>query len=220
LAQVSVALPFNADVISFDSNREDGRFGDGQSIPAELLPDTVVSEDINFVIGNKTDGEKNAVSCEAQTIELPAGNYSKIYLLAAGTEDVKAGFIVDGQTTTLNIQKWTGYVGQFYNRILSRDENSVIEMEKPFSKGDNIAWYASHCHNDYPMKNEAYQYCYLYKYEIAIPSGAKTITLPKNRRVKILGMTLAAPGIPGLKPLDPLYDNFKGNKEFKLRAEK
>jgi len=220
IAQVPVTLPFNADVISFDTNREDGRLGDGQSLPAELLPAVVESEDIHFAIGNKTDGEKNAVSCDGQTITLPTGDYSKIYLLATGTDDVKADFVVDTQISTLNIQKWTGYVGQFYNRILSRDQNSVVEMEKPFAKTDNIAWFASHCHNDYPMKNEAYQYCYLYKYEISIPAGAKTITLPKDHKVKILGMTVATPNGASLKPVEPLYDNFKENKEFKLRAEK
>lgn len=220
MMQATVALPFNTDVISFDTNREDGNLNDGQSLPAELLPSTVESEDIRFTIGNKTDGEKNAVSCEGQTIALPAGNYTKLYLLATGTDDVKADFEVDGQATTLNIQKWTGYVGQFYNRVLSRDQNSVVEMEKPFAKTDNIAWFASHCHNDYPMKNAAYQYCYLYKYEIAIPTGAKTITLPKERKVKILGMTVATPTAASLKPVEPLYDNFKGNKVFELRADK
>jgi len=70
------------------------------------------------------------------------------------------------------------------------------------------------------MKNEAYQYCYLYKYEISIPAGAKTITLPKDHKVKILGMTVVTPNGASLKPVEPLYDNFKENKEFKLRAEK
>jgi alpha-mannosidase len=218
--QTTVSLPFNADVMSFDTNREDGSLGDGQSLPAELLPDTVESEDIRFIIGHKTDGEENAVSCDGQIIDLPSGNYRKLYLLAAGTDDIKADFVIDNQTTTLNIQKWTGYVGQFYNRILSRDQNSVIEMENPYSKTDNIAWYASHCHNNYPMKNEAYQYCYLYKYEIPIPAGAKTITLPKESKVKILGMTVATPTAESLKPLQPLFDNFKENKDFKLRPEK
>jgi alpha-mannosidase len=217
IAQAPVALPYNADVISYDSNREDGDLSGGQSIPAELLPSVVTSEDIRFVIGNKVDGEKNAVKCDGQTIQLPAGNYTKLYLLASANDNVKADFAVDGQSKILNIQRWNGYVGQFYNRVLSRDENSVVEMQKPYAKTDNIAWFASHCHSNYPMKNEAYQYSYLYKYEMSIPAGAKTITLPKDDKIKILGMTLAAPLADVVKPLQPVYDDFKGNPEFRLR---
>jgi len=220
IAQAVVTLPYNADVLSFDTNRDDGLFAGGRSIPAELFPAAVVSEDIRFAIGSKADREKNAVTCEGQTIQLPAGDYSKLYLLAAGADDVKADFVIDGKTTSLDIQQWNGYVGQFYNRVLSRDRNSVVEMENPYSKTDNIAWYSSHMHNDYPARNEAYQYCYLYKYEIAIPAGAKTITLPKERKVKVMSITVAKPTAASLQPLQPLYDDFKSNKEFKLRAEK
>ena len=220
LSQVPVVLPYNLDVISFDDNRDDGNFSGKQSLPAELIPDVVESEDIRFSIGGKANEENNAVACAGQTINLPQGNYTKLYLLAASNEDIKADFSVDGQKTALNIQKWTGYVGQFYNRILSRDENSVVEMEKPYSKSGNIAWFASHCHNVYPSANAAYQYSYLYKYEISIPADAKTLTLPDNNRIKVMAVTVALPDAEDVKPLQPLYDDFKDNQTFKLRAEK
>jgi len=216
IAQAQVALPYNADVITHDLNRWDGVFGNGQSIPAELLPESVQSEDIRFTIGSKIDEQNNAVSCAGQTIQLPEGKYNKLYILAAASNDTKADFVIDGQSTTLNIQQWTGYVGQHYNRILSRDRNSVVDMEKPYTKTDNIAWFASHCHNEYPMKNEAYQYCYLYKYEIQIPVGAKSITLPKENNIKVLGMTVATHA-ENVKPLQPLYDNLNENPQFTLR---
>lgn len=219
MVQESVTLPYNTDVISFDTNRNDGNLCDEQSIPAELLPATVESEDVRFTIANKADRMNNAVTCAGQKIQLPAGNYTKLYLLAAADDDVTADFVVDGQSTTLSIQNWTGYVGQFYNRILSRDESTVVEMEKPFVKTDNIAWFASHCHNEYPMKNEAYQYSYLYKYEIQIPVGAKNIVLPNESKIKLLGLTIAAPHVDKLQLLQPLYDNFEDNSEFKLRAK-
>ena len=220
LAQASVALPYNADVISFDENRGDGSFARGQSLPGELIPDVIQSEDIRFSIGKKDEGENNAVSCGGQVINLPNGKYTKLYVLAAALGDTEADFVIDGKARHLGIQQWTGFVGQFYNRILSRDENSVVEMEKPYTKRDNIAWYASHCHNEYPSKNEAYKYSYLYKYEITIPVGAKTLTLPDNNRIKILAVTVAAPKAENVKPLQPLYDDFKGNPSFSLRAEK
>jgi alpha-mannosidase len=150
---------------------------------------------------------------------LPAGNFTKLYLLAASTEDTNANFNVDGQTKTLNIQKWTGFIGQFYNRILSKNQDSVLIMQKPYVKTDNIAWFASHVHNQSPSKNQAYQYSYLYKYEIEIPLGSKTLTLPMNEKVRLIAMTIAKPSAENVTPLLPLYDNFDGNKEFKLRIK-
>jgi len=220
LAQTTVVLPYNLDIISSDNNRDDGDFDRKQSLPAELLPDVIVSEDIHFSVKQKTDGEKNAVACAGQTINLPVGNYTKVYLLAAANDDTQADFTVDGQVTTLKIQKWSGFIGQFYNRILSHDQDSVVEMQSPYSKTDNIAWYASHRHNAYPLRNEAYQYCYLYKYEISIPVGSKTLTLPDNKRIKLLAATVVTAVNKNVKPLQPLYDNFKGNPEFMLRAKK
>jgi alpha-mannosidase len=219
ISQQPVEIPYNADVISSDENREDGIMFNGRSLPAELLPDFIESEGIRFKIGSKEDEQNNAVVCGGQTIPLPARSYTKLYLLAAAANDTRADFYVDGQPTALGIQRWTGYVGQFYNRILSPDQDKVVEMKEPYAKTDNIAWFASHCHNNYPMKNQAYQYCYLYKYAIPIPAGAKNITLPNNRGIKILAMTVADPQIEDLKPLQPLYDDFRGNPPFELREK-
>jgi alpha-mannosidase len=217
--QQSVEILYNVDVISSDGNRNDGTMFNGQSLPAEQLPEYVESEGIRFKIGNKDDEQNNAVVCNGQTISLPAGNFTKLYLLAAAVGDNKADFIVDGQPINLAIQRWTGYVGQFYNRVLNLDEDKVLEMKAPFAKTNNIAWFASHCHNNYPMKNEAYQYSYLFKYEIPIPVGAKSITLPNNRGIKIVAMTVAAPKAEEMKPLQAFYDNFKDNPAFSLRSK-
>ena len=218
--QIPVELPFDVDVISTDTNRGDGSFNEDQSYPSELIPDTIISEGIRFSMTHKTESENNAVECNGQLINLPQGNYTKLYLLAAANEDTQADFTVDGKSTSLLIQQWTGKVGQFYNRILSRDNNSVVEMQKPYSKTGNIAWYASHVHSGYPSKNEAYQYGYLYKYEIAIPAGAKTLTLPVNPGIKLLGLTASKQNSDNVFSLQPLYDNFKDNPEFKLRTVK
>jgi len=219
VTQQPVTIPYNTDVMSFDDNRDDGVMFDGQSLPAELLPEFVESEGIRFKIGNKEDEQNNAVVCNAQTIALPAGNFTKLYLLAAAANDVKDEFYIDGNPVNLKIQKWTGFIGQFYNRILSLDQNKVLKMSDPYSKTDNIAWFASHCHNNYPMKNEAYQYSYLYKYEIPITAGAKNLTLPNNRNIKIVAVTMAAPKAENLQPLQPIYDNFENNMPFQLREK-
>jgi alpha-mannosidase len=139
---------------------------------------------------------------------LPSGEYTTLYLLAAASEDTQGDFAVDQQVTPLKVQGWTGFIGQFYNREFAKNGYTVTGIEAPFSKQDNIAWFASHVHQAYPSKNVAYQYCYMYKYEIRLPKGAKSIKLPNNDHIKILAMTVAKGTGEEVIPLQPLYDDF------------
>lgn len=219
--QTAVVLPYNADVFSNDDNRNDGRFSREYSIPAELVPAVITSEDIKFTMGNTADEANNAVSCNNQEIELPAGTFNKIYILAAATEDTKGVFKVDNQDNDLAIQKWTGFIGQFYNRSFTSEEmSSVKAIANPYVKNDNVAWFASHRHASYPSQNDAYQYCYLYKYAISIPKGAKKITLPENIKIKILAITVANDTNDNVNPLQSLKDDFIGSEAAILRSDK
>ena len=215
IEQKSVAIPFNEDAISFDSKREDGNMANGLTLPAELIPSEVVSEDINFKMGSTTDGAKNIVAAKGQKIALPVGNFNKLYILAAATKDTQGSLIVGKQTIQLGVQDWTGFIGQHYGRILDEKNTKVNQIINAFSKRDNIAWYASHCHS--PKANEAYQYSYLYKYEIDLPKGAKSVTLPKNDNIKIFAITVVNNANEDVTPLQPLYDDFKNNKTVQLR---
>ena len=216
-SQQTVELPYNVDVMSYDYNRDDGGFDGRLSLPAELVPERLVSESVAFVTGPHADGHDNAVACEGQVIALPQGEYNQLVFLMAASEDTTGEFAVDGELTVLPVQGWTGFVGQFYNRVLSRDQKSVLEMEEPFSKRGNIAWYASHIHRAYTSHNLAYQYGYLYKYEMTIPAGAKELTLPANDKIKIVAISLVKNQGAEVNALQPLYDDFEGNDSFVLR---
>jgi alpha-mannosidase len=93
----------------------------------------------------------------------------------------------------------------------------MTSIEKPFLKGDNIAWFSSHRHNAYPSENEAYQYTYIYKYEIDVPKGAKTITLPENQKIKVFAITVAKNGSDDVRALQPLTDDFSNSRLVELR---
>jgi len=213
--QQSLTIPFTDDVISSDNNRPDGNMTNGLSYPAELIPAVVTSEDINFNMGSTADGQKNVVTAKGQKINLPAGDFNKIYILAAATEDTKGDLKIGNQIIKLSVQGWSGWIGQHYNRTLTEKNTKVTEISNAYSKQDIIAWYASHRHS--PNANDAYQYSYLYKYEINLPKGTKNIVLPKNENIKIFAITVANKTNEDVTPLQPLYDDFKNNKPVQLR---
>jgi alpha-mannosidase len=214
--QSALDLPYNEDGISFDTKRSDGNIINGMSIPGELISKEVVSEDIRFKIGNSSDGQKNILASNGQKINLPEGDFNKIYILAAATEDTQGDIKTGNQTSRINFQNWTGFVGQHYRRILYFNNLKVASITKAFTKRDNIAWYASHSHT--PEMNNTYQYSYLYKYEVNVPKGAKSVTLPKNTKIKIFAITVANNKNEDVIPLQPLYDDFSNDKSIQLRT--
>ena len=73
-----------------------------------------------------------------------------------------------------------------------------------FIKRAPVAWFASHHHTP-DGANVPYSYSYLFAYAIAMPPGAKTITLPDNDKIRILALT-AADEQSQTHPAQPLYD--------------
>ena len=219
-SQAPVVLTYNEDVVSYDNNRMDGRIDSragNRTYPAEEMPvNEYVYEGTLFRMGSLEDEQNNVVACTGQKITLPSGKYGKLHLLAAAKEDITATFTIGERNVLCSIGAWTGYRGQHYNRLYRPDY--VLEtVSEPFVKKDEIAWFASHHHFGYPSKNETYQYCYIYRYELDIPSGAETITLPDNRDVKIFAITAVDSQRDHVIMLQDLYDNFDHFPVFELR---
>jgi len=214
--QQTVTLAYNEDGFSFDTKRNDGNLTGNLTIPAELIPEDVVSEDIIFRMGNKSENQKNILSAGGQKIALPKGNYNKLYILAAATKDTQGAFRIGNKTTNLPVQSWTGFIGQHYGRVLYFNNMKVASINNAFTKRDNIAWFASHRHT--PEANDTYQYSYIYKYEITLPEGARSVQLPDNPDIKLFAMTVANVQKDDITPLQPLYDDFSGNLPVRLRV--
>jgi alpha-mannosidase len=67
-------------------------------------------------------------------------------------------------------------------------EVSGIENIRPgFVKRDEIAWIGTHRHA--PNGNQIYVASYLFMYPIDLPSGARTLVLPANDRLRIMAIT-------------------------------
>ena len=79
-----------------------------------------------------------------------------------------------------------------------------LGLRAGYVKPATLAWYASHQHNADGL-NEPYQYSYLFVYPLALPADARTITLPDNAHVRVLGISVAAEE-PAVLPAQPLFD--------------
>src|SRR5205814_7728443 len=137
------------------------------------------------------DGAKNAVACRGQQLEIPAGDNSRLYLLWASSDgDVQSEVQIDGNAIPVRVGQWTGYVGQWDHRVWKGEipeqafgwTNALAGLEPGYIKPDCIAWFCSHHHT--ADGDAFYRYCYLFKTGIDLPSGAKTLRLPDDERIK------------------------------------
>jgi alpha-mannosidase len=208
-SSATVVLSLDSDVASTNAQRGDGAFDDrGAALPSEQLPSSIAWNDVSFSLGSAKDGEKNAVACAGQSLELPAGNFDRLYLLAAANEDVRAALDINGTSVPWNVQSWTGMVGQWDRRLWAGDvkgtpKGDITGIVPGFVKRDPIAWFCSHHHTK--DGDAIYSYCYLFAYAFDLPKNATTIRLPKDPRIKVLAATVSKSG-PQATPAAPLFD--------------
>ena len=113
-----VALTYNRSVASRDGRPGDGAFNsDGEALTGELLPATIDFAGIRFHLAPATLGKPNAVVPHGQAVNLPAGDFNRVYILAASDGDRKATVTVGDKPVELNIQDWGGFIGQWDTRM-------------------------------------------------------------------------------------------------------
>lgn len=179
-----VTLNYNVDLMSFDSRKNNATAGVKYAYPAELIADVITVDGIDFAIGSRQDGNRNAVICSGQNISLPTGtNTKKLYILAASRNEkgTKANFSIDGVLHSFDIPYYAGNVG-----VWETEYNMGSELRR-----ENIAFTASHRHNVADNRNDAYNMMYMYKYCINIDDQASTLTLPINQDVYVIAVSLS-----------------------------
>lgn len=223
---------------SFDWWPNNQNVSQGKALPAELLPREIVYAGIRFSLAPAGEGRPNAVVPRGQTIALPNGKYNRIYLLAAAANgDQKADFNVGDKSFPLTIQDWSGFIGQWDDRRWAQREVQTQPRTPPagtppdiaaqmlrtrtridpyaemtgivpgFIKRTPVAWFASHRHSS-DGANKPYAYSYLFAYALDVPTGAKTLVLPNNERIRILAVTVANE-FGSVRPAQPLYDTLE-----------
>jgi alpha-mannosidase len=245
----AVKLPYDTSVASVDGKPGSGCFDcnfdrpnsspQGKALPAEMLPGKVDYAGISFTLAPAGGPRPNAVIPAGQSINLPAGNFNRLYLLTAAIDgDQETTFRIGNKAVPLKIQEWTGFVGQWNSRIWRTAEEQMparpgtqgpprvrlneyaemVGLRPGFIKRADIGWYASHRH-DSAAANEAYRYSYLFVYPIDVPAGAKTLTVPRNPNIRILAATVTSESAQAW-PAQPLYDTLSGDKPAEAVAEK
>ncbi len=207
-----VALPYTVATASNDGEHTALGFdGKGNALPAEMLPAHIDFNGVEFQLAQAKAGTPNATVAKGQVIKLPAGQFNRVYVLAASANgDQKVTFDVGGKKSELNIEDWGGFIGQWDDRIWSSNDIShgnygqMTGLKPGFIKRADIAWYCSH-HHDAAGQNVPYAYSYLFAYALDVQSGATTLKLPDNSNVRILAISLADEN-PGTHPARPLYD--------------
>ena len=213
MRSVPVPLHFDLATASDDGTESQGGGfdGKGNALPAEMLPGQITFNGVQFQLGAANTGSPNAVVAKGQTIDLPQGHHNRLYVLAASSEgDQTATFRVGNRGVDLNVQDWSGLIGQWDDRQwtskdTSHDDYGEMTGIKPgYIKRADLAWYCSHHHNA-KGENVPYRYSYLFAYSIELPPDAKTISLPDNDKVRILAMS-AVEESSAANPVQPLYD--------------
>lgn len=231
----TVDLPFDLATATADGTTGTAGFDStGRSLAVELLPTEVDFGGARFVLGPASG--PNAVVARGQSIALPEGEFSRLYLLAAADGDRKAVFKIDGTPVELMVQDWTGFIGQWDNREWNIREEPVpfpanrqpaapgakplpprmrtvmdyIGLTPGYVKPAPVAWFASHRHLP-DGTNDPYIYSYLFVYTVDISARAKTLTFPDDEKVRIMAVTLSDEPWH-VKPVQPLFDTLERNR--------
>ncbi|WP_255484274.1 glycoside hydrolase family 38 C-terminal domain-containing protein [Granulicella sp. 5B5] len=92
--------------------------GHGDALPAEMLPTHIDYNGARFELAPAATGTLNAIAADGQTIELPAGHFNRIYILAASAGgDQNAVFHVGQEAKGFDVEDWGGFIGQWDTRL-------------------------------------------------------------------------------------------------------
>ena len=199
----AITLPYNADVMSYDSKKNDVLGISDLAYPAEQIPDVLTTGGVAFTMGSRASGDKNAVRCNQQTIDLTTAKGRKLYLLMASTNKngTMAEIKIDDQTYHIEVPYYGGVTGQ---------------LASPYNTGthyrqQDVALCTTHSHNISSNSNEAYRFLYIYKYALALPEHAQTLQLPTNNTLYLLAATTSDNPSDDITPLTTLntYINYQ-----------
>lgn len=181
---------YNVDAVSFNEKKNDGNYdGKGNTIPAELWPDTVSFQGVNFQLGPSKNGYDNMVQANGQTIALPEGNYKYVYLLGAGAgSGGKKGIFTVKQSDGTAVTKDLSFAD--WNANLSGWDRFTNTDIHPYVK-DQVGYFFTHFHNGSTDRMTVDNYLFIYAIPVDPNKKLESIQLPKAGGIKIAAITAA-----------------------------
>ena len=196
-----LALPYNIDLMSYDNARSNAVSTYTYAYPAELIPDTLFADDLDFVMGPRESSAKNVLRLSAaQTVSLPSwvsGNKYKLYLLLASptVAGSKVRVMAGEEETVLDVPYFSGRAAE---------PPSCTTLTENYRK-ENIVFASSHAHNVSDKINQTMQMLYIYKYGIELPDGVNEVTInSSDRKTFLFAATIAACQTDDIVPFAPL----------------
>lgn len=173
--------------------------GRGNSLPGELLPDAIRCGEVAFRLGPIEPDAPHAMTARGQRLLLPQGT-DVVFVLATavGEADRDVELESGGATVRLTVHPWSGFVGQ-HNRWPQYRGWRIGDEEPGYVRRAPVAWTGTHRHGP-GVTDQAYVFCYLYRYEVAVPAGAGELVLPLAEEVRVFAATAAHRGPTGLRP--------------------
>ena len=194
MEQASLKLPCRLNAATFNAFRSEGDVdGAGHSYAAELLPAHIDQKGIRFDLQDPTGPV--AVRAQGQVIELPEGGWNRVYLLAASSKgDTGARFLAGGQAVDVTVPDYTGFVAQWGHT--GHTEGFVKEAE--------YAYVGTHKHSARENKDVPYEFTYLFNIALDVPAGARSITLPVNKKVMVFAATAVKDDVNAVTPVSDI----------------
>ena len=152
------------------------------------MPEVIVHGGIEYRRGEPD--VKNVLNCrESVTVDLPQGDYNKVYILASSSRgDRKAVFDIDGRKYETVVPYYSGFRAQW----------AWADKTKSFVKDGTIAHIGNHRHK-MNGRNDAYTFTYLYRLGFDIAPGAGKLTWPEDADINIFAITVSRNRIDGTR---------------------
>ena len=133
VASQPVALHYDLAAASNDDTKSVGGFDSkGDALPAEMLPAELNFNGVRFHLAPAATGKPDAVIAQGQTIQLPAGNFNRVYLLTASDDgDQRAAFQAGALTRQFSVEDWGGFIGQWDTRLWKPAPDTVLASNPP-----------------------------------------------------------------------------------------
>lgn len=176
----SLPLPYNMKASSFNAFRSDANFdGKGNSYAAELWQNEITFNGVDFKLAS--NDVPNAVKCNAQTIDIPQGDFNRVYLLVASTSnDIQTSLMIDNVKVDFVSPSYTGFIGQWGH----------TGHTEAYIKPTDIAFVGTHKHSSIYRKDIPYEFTYMFAIPFDLPKNAKKIILPEDQRVVVFAASV------------------------------